>query len=165
MRVDMQRPSDKLFTRPRFALDKHRDVRRRDLFDDPHNVNHLLALTNDALEAEVLVQGPTQQEIIPNQLGPLQRAGSRLAKVLNIDRFVQIVISTVAQGLTTTGHGRMSGDQNHFRSRRMLLGSLQHGQAVDIRTQNQVGDDQVKGLIGQQIDGFEPLADHRAAIA
>ena len=155
----VNRVGNELFARPRFAVDVHGGVRRRDLVDHRKHALHRLRLTDDAREGTRLFAHHVAQVLV------LALQSSRpLVALLNGERALDLgleqvdgerLLDEVERARLHRRHSRLHRavrrDDHRQGVRVRLANRLEYSEAVD-RLHLQVGDDEIDRLLVGSID-------------
>ena len=122
-----------------------------DFLQQRADVDHHVALADDAIEAERLRLAGAQRPHFSPQLGRFQRLGDEQRDLVDVERLVGVVIRAVLHRFDRVGDAGVGGQQDDEGVGVVFLDLLQHREAVGI------GEAEVQQ---NEIDAF-PMAFHR----
>ena len=156
--VVVDRVRDQLLAGAVLPLDQDVGVAAGDALHQLEHFVHLLALADDVAEAELPLELLLEQQVLADQVAPLDRALEHGEEGVGLDRLLDEAVRPRLHRLHGLRHAAVARDHDDFGVGMRLLELAEEFQPVDVR-QHHVGDDDV-GLPGLE-DLLAAGADHR----
>ena len=156
--VVVDRVGDQLLAGAVLALDQDVGVAAGHALHQLEHLVHLLALADDVAEAELVLDLLLQQQVLAEQVAPLDRALELGEQGVGVDRLLGELEGARLHRLDRLLHRAVTGDDDDLGVGMRLLEPAQQLEPVDVG-QHHVGDDDV-GLPGLE-DLLAARADHR----
>src|SRR6266542_3555159 len=119
--VVVDRVGDQLLASAVLPLNKDVGVAARDAFHQLEHFVHLLALADDVAEPELSLELLLQQQVLADEIAPLDRALEHRQQRVRLDRLLDETVRTPLHRLDRLRNAPVTGDNDDFRVRVRLF--------------------------------------------
>ena len=152
--VVMNRLRHQFFPGPTFPANQHRGARVRHHGDFLVDFEHLRAVAHQAGKLHLAAQLPLQVAVLANQFAVPQRPLNLQHDFVDFERLGDIVEGARLHRFNGRLHRSEGRDQDNLRLRLNRFVGAQHVQAIQVRPQAHVADDDVEELLFADFQGF-----------